>query len=213
MGWILFTILLAIIIISKLRMFPVIEQNKGEALVMKEITQLFSKKQYYLFNNITLKFGKTTTQIDHVLVCKFGVFVIETKHFSGWVYANASSAKWTQVIYKVKNQFQNPLRQNHKHVLAIKNILESIDNKAFYNVVVFTGNGEFKTEKPFNVFFLDELIGFISSKEKEVLNEDEILKTIGKIERERYFISEQTDIEHVAMLKTRFKEDVGFSSE
>lgn len=213
MGWVLFFILLVIYIFSKARSQPITNQNEGEGLVMKEITRLFSKKKYHLFNDITLKFGETTTQVDHILICKFGIFVIETKHFSGWIYANASSAKWTQVLYRVKNQFQNPLRQNHKHVLATQNILEFIEKRAFHNVIVFTGNGEFKTEKPFNVFFLDELIGFISSKEREILSDDEVLKVIGKVERERYFISEKTDVEHVAMLKARFNEDLGFSHE
>lgn len=213
MGWILFFILLVIYIFSKAKSQPITNQNEGEGLVMKEITQLLSKKNYHLFNDITLKFGKTTTQIDHILICKFGVFVIETKHFSGWIYANAISTKWTQVLYRYKNQFQNPLRQNHKHILAVQNILEFIDKRAFHNVVVFTGKAEFKTEKPSNVFFLDELIGFISTKEIEILSDDEILKVIGKVERERYFISNKTDVEHVAMLKARFNKDLGFSNE
>lgn len=178
---------------------------KGESLVTETIKNRFNKNEYHLFNNITLRLGEITTQIDHLLVCKFGVFIIETKHFSGWIYANSKSKKWTQVIFRAKNQFQNPIHQNYKHVLAVKENLEFIDKKTFHNVVVFTGDGEFKTKKPFNVFFLDELIDFISSKEKEVLTDDDILKAIGKIEKERYFISEKTDIEHVEMLNKRFK--------
>lgn len=58
-------------------------QNNGEALVRRELQANFSPPDYHLLNHITLKLGDSTTQIDHILVSRFGVFVIETKDYSG----------------------------------------------------------------------------------------------------------------------------------
>lgn len=47
--------------------------------------------------DITHRMDDGTTQVDHILVSRFGVFVIETKDYSGWIFANAADAKWTSV--------------------------------------------------------------------------------------------------------------------
>jgi hypothetical protein len=59
-------------------------------------------------NHVTLQLTDGTTQIDHILVSRFGVFVIETKDYKGWIFADATRANWTQVLFKVKFKFQNP---------------------------------------------------------------------------------------------------------
>ena len=41
-------------------------------------------------NHVTLRMDGGTTQVDHILVSRFGVFVIETKDYSGWIFANES---------------------------------------------------------------------------------------------------------------------------
>ena len=84
-------------------------QNKGEALVTFAIQSNFAPPNYHLLNHVTLKLADGTTQIDHVLISRFGVFVIETKNYSGWIFANAKQATWTQVLFhkkfKLKTQF------------------------------------------------------------------------------------------------------------
>lgn len=44
------------------------------------------KRAYFPLNNITLVTGNGTTQIDHVVVSKYGIFVIETKNIDGWIF-------------------------------------------------------------------------------------------------------------------------------
>jgi hypothetical protein len=44
------------------------------------------------------------------------VFVIETKDYKGWIFGDARQAKWTQVLFKYKFRFQNPIVQNLGHV-------------------------------------------------------------------------------------------------
>ncbi|MDN4032222.1 nuclease-related domain-containing protein, partial [Chryseobacterium gambrini] len=73
------------------------------------------------------------------------------------------SSKWTQVVYKVKNSFQNPLRQNYLHLKTVKALLDFLPDEAFKPIVVFTGTAEFKTKRPEGVLILDELADYINS--------------------------------------------------
>jgi hypothetical protein len=61
-------------------------QNRGEALVRREIQAHFGAPDFHLLNHITLKLNDGTTQIDHILVSRFGVFVIETKGYIGLIF-------------------------------------------------------------------------------------------------------------------------------
>ncbi len=64
--------------------------------------------------------GKGTTQVDHVVISEFGVFVIETQNLSGWIFGRAEDASWTQQVYRKRQRFQNPLHQNKLHVRALQ---------------------------------------------------------------------------------------------
>jgi len=74
------------------------------------------------------------------------MFVIETKHYSGWLFGDKNARAWTQVIYKSKKNFQNPLRQNYLHLKTIEKLLEFLPKDAIHSAVVFIGSAEFKTE-------------------------------------------------------------------
>ena len=75
-------------------------QNRGEALVSRAVQTSFGSPNYHLMNHVTLQMKDGTTQVDHILVSRFGVFVIETKDYKGWIFADASQAHWTQVLFK-----------------------------------------------------------------------------------------------------------------
>lgn len=61
---------------------------------------------YVSLNNITLQVSNGTTQIDHIIVSKFGIFVIEAKNMDGWIFGDEKSAQWTQSPYGKKYRFQ-----------------------------------------------------------------------------------------------------------
>ncbi len=78
--------------------------------------------------------GEGTTQIDHVVVSPFGIFVIETKNYGGWIFGTAKQRQWTQQIYRNKFRFQNPLHQNKLHVAALREFL-NLPDTSFHPVV------------------------------------------------------------------------------
>jgi hypothetical protein len=139
-------------------------QNRSEARLSRALKMRFVPPDYHLLNHVTLRLEDGTTQIDHVLVSRFGIFVIETKDYKGWIFAGPRDRYWTQVLYRAKFKFQNPLHQNHRHVRAIQELLDFLPADAVRSAVVFTGDAEFKTNVPDGVFTVAGLIAFGGSR-------------------------------------------------
>lgn len=178
-------------------------QNLGESLVSEILQENFSSPDYHLMNHLTLQMSDGTTQIDHILVSKFGLFVIETKHYSGWIFANAKSKRWTQVLYRLRFKFQNPIFQNSRHVRAVSELLDFLPNEIIENIVVFSASAEFKTDKPPSVYHPFEFADYVNAKHHELMSTDQMAMSVGRLEIERLAISHQTDIEHIASLSRR----------
>jgi hypothetical protein len=87
--------------------------------------------------------GKLDTQIDHVLVADTGIFVIETKHYGGWILGHPDDPQWTQTLFGKKSRFQNPLRQNYGHVKVLQ-FLFDLSKEYFHTVIVFIGDAKLK---------------------------------------------------------------------
>lgn len=99
---------------------PTLIGRSGENFVSGKLFELGPK--YKVLDNLMLPSNgnMNTTQIDHVVISNFGIFVIETKSYSGWIFGNAHQQHWTQVIYRFKKKFYNPLRQNFAHIKAVE---------------------------------------------------------------------------------------------
>lgn len=138
------------------------------------------KKTYHLIKNVTLPTEDSTTQIDHIIVSKYGLFAVETKNMKGWIFGSEEDEEWTQQLNKHKNTFQNPLSQNYRHTKALEEILGLMPDKIF-SVVVFVGNSTFKTDMPENVTYAKGYIAPIKSKTEPLFGEFEVLEIIDKI--------------------------------
>lgn len=178
-------------------------QNRGEALVRREILAHFNGPEFHLLNHITLKLKDGTTEVDHILVSPFGVFVIETKDYKGWIFANAKHPTWTQVLYRAKFKFQNPIFQNMRHVRAVAELLDFLPPEAIKSVVVFSGEAKFKTDLPAGVFQLPGLVNHLKKANDVVISPNRVQFCVGRLEMARLAISKRTDIEHVESLQRR----------
>lgn len=155
----------------------------GEAIVFFLLKNSLNKNQYIILKDITLKKDNDTTQIDFIIFSVYGIFVIEVKHYKGWIFGNENQKFWTQSIYRKKNQFQNPLHQNYKHIKFIQNILNLNDKEEILkNIVVFVGDNQFKTKLPNNVCTLKTLITYLKSFDKKIIPVDKIIDYLSKIE-------------------------------
>lgn len=173
----------------------------GEFQVNLLANLFLDKKIYTLFKNVTLPTEDGTTQIDHIIVSRFGVFVIETKNMKGWIFGSAQQKNWTQKIYKQTIPFQNPLHQNYKHTQTLQSALDVAPNKIF-PLVVFIGDSDFKTPMPENVVYAGGYIRFIKSKRQALLSDFEVLSICQKIQSGRLKPSIKTHIDHVNHVKS-----------
>ncbi len=89
-----FGLLIGFLLKNSYRTRLILNQNRGEAAVRKLITSNFKSPNFHLLNNVTVPFQDGTTQIDHILISTKGVFVIEVKHYSGWIFGNEKSDQW-----------------------------------------------------------------------------------------------------------------------
>ena len=168
----------------------------GELMVKVAIKWQLDQTQYQLINNVTLPTDNGTTQIDHIIVSVFGVFVVETKNMKGWIYGSEKQKTWTQKIYQYSSQFQNPLHQNYKHVKTLQALLGLRDDQV-YSVVVFVGNSTFKTKMPEHVTHGAGLIRYIKSKHQPVFTQNDIKQISQNIQQGRLTPSMKTNREHV----------------
>lgn len=115
----------------------------GESRVARQLKRL-PKNEYKILNDILIRTDKGSSQIDHVVISVYGIFVIETKSYGGWIHGNEKSEDWTQTIYKNRTKFRNPIRQNWGHIYALKDVLSDFKQMKYHPIVVFAGNGILK---------------------------------------------------------------------
>ncbi len=173
----------------------------GEFIVNVSAKLMLDKNEYHLLKNVTLPTEDGTTQIDHVIVSVYGIFVVETKNMKGWIFGNPKHRTWTQKIYKHTSKFQNPLHQNYKHVKTLESLLGLI-NQQVHSVIVFVGDSTFKTKLPSNVTYGMGYVRYIKTKTERVLTPLEVEDIVVRIETGRLTPSFKTQREHVKHIKT-----------
>lgn len=151
----------------------VIKGAIGEAAVAVANKVFLDPKVYHPLNNVTLNTSNGTTQIDHVIVSRFGIFVVETKNYQGWIFGSDSQAEWTQSLPGGKKfKFQNPLHQNYRHIKALSEFLGLPENK-FHSVVLFMGECDLKTPMPPNVM-MNGYASYVKGTADVLLTDDEV---------------------------------------
>jgi hypothetical protein len=205
----IFLILLVLVILVSL--FQKGKGTRGENRVNLRLQRGLNSKCYRVLNNLIIPSPAGTTQIDHVVVSLYGVFVIETKNYDGWIFGQAGQKRWTQVLFKKKSSFQNPTFQNFKHIKAIQK-LTGLDASQIFNLVVFVGNAKFKTEIPANVFNgTHQLNKFILSCKERLLTPSEMDLVLNLLMQSNTGNDKQARKKHLQQLRSNLN-PVGLSN-
>lgn len=174
----------------------------GEGLVRLFAHWQLDESIYRRLHNVTLDTPDGTTQIDHVFLSPYGIFVLETKYMSGWIFGGQTQAQWTQKIYKRTFRFQNPLRQNYKHLKAVQACL-GIAPEHLHSVVVFVGASTFKTPVPACVTQGAGFVRYIKSFRQPVFSATQVDAMLQTLQSGRRAPSLATHREHLQNLKRR----------
>lgn len=109
----------------------------GEYLTFKELEKI--KGNHKILTNVYLPCGNgKTTEIDLIYIHESGIYVIESKNYSGWIFGNEKDRYWTQVLKnRNKQKFYNPIWQNETHIKSLVNVC-NIGNEFVKSVIVFS---------------------------------------------------------------------------
>lgn len=152
-------------------------KSKGD-IWERQVNKLLSNlgEDYTLYKDIYVeKKDGNMTQIDHVVVSKYGIFVLETKNFSGWIFGNEKQRNWTQTIYRKKSRFYNPILQNKTHMKALDQYLQY--NRPMHSIIVFSNAVTFKFEEVFNdvtVLKMRQLVKIIENYTERELTDKQV---------------------------------------
>ena len=143
----------------------------GEFYTYKCLDSLAGYKRY-LFNLYIPKSNGETTELDVVLLHESGIYVFESKNYSGWIFGSEKASIWTQTLAvgrgkpAEKEHFYNPIRQNELHISCLRKIL---GNKIpMHSIVVFSERCTFKDLK-------------IDSSTAQVIKRDKLYRVVEKI--------------------------------
>lgn len=158
-------------------------QLKGVIGEQEVATQLYflDKSQFKVINDIVLKTGNHITQIDHVVISNYGIFVIETKNYKGWILGGEHSEYWTQVLFNRKEKLYNPIRQNLGHIKALQNNLKEFPNLQFKSIVAFSSRATLKVKTITDVVYTHQINRTIKSYSGFHLSGDEQERIYQKI--------------------------------
>lgn len=85
----------------------------------KEALLKLDKKEYKILNNIMIEVNDITHQIDHVIISKYGILVIETKQYNGYITGSEYDKNRCLKAGNKKIYINNPMHQNYGHVIAL----------------------------------------------------------------------------------------------
>lgn len=150
----------------------------AEKRVSRRLARL--SEEYHVFNDVYILSGNRSVQIDHVVISRYGVFVIETKNYKGWVYGSANAEYWTQNIYGHKYKFYNPTRQNASHIGAICNLFRITRDKAI-PIIVFAGSATVRCSADCYVIYLRKLRKVIDRHKNVRFTDEQVKQMVGEL--------------------------------
>lgn len=162
----------------------------------------FLGKEYRSVHNFTFNDGEKTVQIDHLIISPYGIFVVETKNYSGKIYGNENSDKFIQYLGKNKYEFYSPIKQNRGHIYSLKNVLG--DNK-YISIIAFSGMCKIKVQSETFVGYIGQINKYIKSYKDIILDKyqvDNLYEKITNISLKGYKVHK----EHVKNIKQRIQD-------
>lgn len=202
----LLVLFLVIIIIKSLSSNSIIKRRgkSGELSARSELLLLDTEK-YKIFNDITVVNGNVMTQIDHVVVSIYGIFVIETKNYSGLITGEERSNRWTQHLVKRKVGFRNPIYQNYGHIKVLEETLK-LENRMFISIIAFTNKVKLSILSDTHVIHIINLKDVIISYKDEVLSSEEVKKICEELQNIKDKTTSQNIKRHQMFVRRKRRE-------
>lgn len=192
-GIIFILAIISFVVVKEYKSAPTTKGKAGEWRVHNILSQL--PEGYFVFDDVVLGTNGGTTQIDHVVVSKYGVFAIETKNYRGEIYGNDDWQEWTQKIktnvtywkkwyktytYVKKSRFYNPVSQSLGHVRAIERVLKEWPSLRVVPIVVFAGSANLShVSSQHHVIYGEQLLSVVLSYDIPYLTDADVNRIVA----------------------------------
>ena len=135
-------------------------------------------KQYLHFRKLKLFTAKDElTEIDHLVLCPFGIFVIAVRSDRGRIGGSETAANWNRHYFGSTKALMNPLHQNFKNVEAVKHLLQlqgTETGQLVHSVIAFNRVAQFASSMPANVLYVDAVAAYLKQFSEPVLTEEQL---------------------------------------
>lgn len=139
-------------------------------------------EEYQVFNDLLIRNGKYTTQIDHIIISRYGVFVLETKNIHGKVYGSENAEFWKQYLPDTgyrrygttqEHELRNPIWQNDGHIKSLRRLVFG-DDVPIHGIVVFPGDTDVNVTANKPVLSRWELVSYIKGFHNVVMSAEQM---------------------------------------
>lgn len=153
----------------------------GEYLTYNILRQMDGE----ILTNLYIPKNNTTTEIDLVFINKTGMYVIESKNYSGKIYGSKENKYWMQILDNNKrNRFYSPIIQNKTHIKYLNKVLPDLSKEDFYSIIVFSERCKLRN--------MD-----IQEENLKVIKRDKLKYTMNKILKSKNEIYSDSEVESI----------------
>lgn len=189
----------------------------GEYLTYEELKDFEETGAKFLMNLYIPKVNGGTTEIDMLMINQDGIYVIESKNYGGYIFANKNNQYWTQTLpgsygSTTKNQLYNPMLQNESHINHLERLLNN-DKINYFSIVVFSDRCQFKTKMEYlynsivihrsNIHFAVKILGSTTYNKLSNYEIDSIYNRLVPYTN----VSEEVKQEHIKRIKEKYKKE------
>jgi hypothetical protein len=194
-------------------LFTILDAGRnGEYQIYKRLSHYERTGGKFLFNCYLPKENGETTEIDVVLIKSDGIFVFESKNYSGWIFGDEKSKNWTQTLPQGKGRshkerFFNPILQNEVHIKWLRRIVG--DGLPIYSIIAFSERCTLKkvsvTSQDVQVINRNVILSAVEhagSMQSRKLSREEVDETYNKLYPFTQ-VSEEQKLQHVHNIRAK----------
>jgi len=139
-------------------------------------------EEYRVYNDLLFRDGKYTTQVDHIIISRYGVFVLETKNIHGKVYGGGNAEFWKQYLpdtgykrygFTQEHQLRNPIWQNDGHIKTLRRLIFG-NEIPVYGIVVFPSETDINVTANQPVLNMCDVVPYIKQYRDRVLSSEQM---------------------------------------
>lgn len=155
----------------------------GEYLTTRELEKVDGYGKFVINTYVPKARGTGLTEIDVTFIHESGIYVLESKNYSGWIFGKEADRQWTQMFKnRFKQKFYNPIKQNEQHLKSLQKFLSgTVDEAVFKSLIVFSERCELKKIT-------------VDSSHVHVIKRNELRRTIKKLATVNRLTPAQVDI-------------------